>query len=155
MSGFSPSTACSQVEKHPAPWVPIQMNPKLVIYQSEMGAGYSSVLSGDVTLCMQTPWKWATHTEDEVGRKTPVSRVWSGSHDRVPLHSLDEPPWSGIQTLLSAPMADLDWSRWMHYTVNEAHFCSFISMKAASITHTKKFLSLPNMWICVFLWLAK
>lgn len=87
------STVCSQVEKQPPPWAPMQ---RRVTYRSTMWAVYPSVLSGDVTLCMQTLWKWAAHTEDEVGRKTPVSRVWSRSHHWVPLHFLDEPPWSSI-----------------------------------------------------------
>lgn len=55
--------------------------------RQEMGAEYSSMLAGYVILCMQTAWKWATHTEDGVGRKTPVSRFWSGTLSQVPLHS--------------------------------------------------------------------
>lgn len=61
----------------------------LSICQRKCGAGYSNFPCDDVPLCMPTPWKWATHTEDEVGlEKTSfLGMEWSGAQSRVPLHS--------------------------------------------------------------------
>lgn len=61
----------------------------LSICQRKWGAGYSNFPCDDVPLSMPTPWKWATHTEDEVGlEKTSfLGLEWSGAQSRVPLHS--------------------------------------------------------------------
>lgn len=61
----------------------------LINLSERMGAEYSNFPCDDVPLCMPTPWKWATHTEDEVGlEKTSfLGLEWSGAQARVPLHS--------------------------------------------------------------------
>lgn len=95
-------------------------------------------------------------TEDEVGRKIPVSRVWSVTQSRVPLHSLDEPSWSNVQTLPDLMMG-LDWSRCMNVLYNEWNTQRWVLIhsSAAHIAHSPKtFLSLPYICEYVFFWLS-
>lgn len=117
-----------------------------------MGAGYSNLLSGDVPLSMQTPWKWATHTEDEVGWKRPASWLWS----EVAL--VTECYFIPMMSLLEAVCrlcCQIQWWVWtevdklMYFTMTKVlkHDCSFIPMKAVQRGYIPKKSYLANVWI--------
>lgn len=94
----------------------------------------------DIPACSVVMWHYACRPPGNepplLKMKWAVSNAWSGTRDRVPLHSLDKPSWSYVQTQLPDLMG-VWWSRCMNVLYNECGTQTWLLIHS-SPTHKKK-----------------
>lgn len=134
----------------------------LVTYQSVRENGgwifqlvlwWCAIMHADSLEMSHPYWRWSG-----LEKTSFLGLEWSGTQSRVPLHSHDEPSWSGMQTVLPDPMAGLNWRRYMNVLYNnygtQTWLLIHFNESCSNGAYTKKtYLVSQHVWISVFVWL--